>query len=97
MAGDRLNFGLAAEQAKAEGHSVDLLVVGDDCSLPGNGPKARRGLAGTIMVYKVCSWACLGLARSAGRLHACLAVDTMVIVHQLKRCEFMIAACLPMA
>ena len=54
-AGDRLNFGLAAEQAKGEGFKVEVLVVGDDCSLPDKGPKARRGLAGTIMVYKVCS------------------------------------------
>ena len=30
-------------------------MVGDDCSLPDKGQKARRGLAGTIMVYKVCS------------------------------------------
>ena len=30
-------------------------MVGDDCSFPDKGQKARRGLAGTIMVYKVCS------------------------------------------
>ena len=51
-AGDRLNFGLAAEQAKGEGHKVALLVVGDDCSLPQNGPAARRGLAGSTLVIK---------------------------------------------
>ena len=31
-----------------------MLVVGDDCSLPDKGPKARRGLAGTGFVIKVC-------------------------------------------
>ena len=52
-AGDRLNFGLAAEQAKGEGLRVAMIVVGDDCSLPDKGAGARRGLAGTIMVLKV--------------------------------------------
>lgn len=52
-AGDRLQFGLAAEQAKAEGHKVAVVTVGDDCSLPGNGAKNRRGLAGIVLVCKV--------------------------------------------
>lgn len=29
--GDRLNFGLAAEQAKAVGYKVDMVMVGEDC------------------------------------------------------------------
>ena len=52
-AGDRLNFGLAAEQAKASGLSVEMIVVGDDCALPGTGVAGRRGIAGTIFVQKV--------------------------------------------
>jgi dihydroxyacetone kinase len=52
--GDRLNFGLAAEMARAEGLAVDCVVVADDRagigSLGGAGP---RGLAGTILVHKV--------------------------------------------
>lgn len=52
-AGDRLNFGLAVEQAKAKGLKVDLLVVGDDCALPGTGLAGRRGIAGTVLVVKV--------------------------------------------
>ncbi|PIN04006.1 Dihydroxyacetone kinase/glycerone kinase [Handroanthus impetiginosus] len=52
--GDRLNFGLAAEQAKAEGYKVEMVIVGDDCGLPPpRGIAGRRGLAGTILVHKV--------------------------------------------
>lgn len=52
--GDRLNFGLAAEQAKAEGLKVEMVIVGDDCALPPpRGVAGRRGLAGTLFVHKV--------------------------------------------
>ncbi|KAI4352064.1 hypothetical protein L6164_006350 [Bauhinia variegata] len=52
--GDRLNFGLAAEQAKSEGYQVETVIVGDDCALPPpRGIAGRRGLAGTILVHKV--------------------------------------------
>ncbi|GAB4842758.1 hypothetical protein Ancab_012733 [Ancistrocladus abbreviatus] len=52
--GDRLNFGLAAEQAKSEGYEVEMVIVGDDCALPPpRGIAGRRGLAGTILVNKV--------------------------------------------
>ncbi|XP_060171240.1 putative 3,4-dihydroxy-2-butanone kinase isoform X2 [Lycium barbarum] len=52
--GDRLNFGLAAEQAKSEGYKVEMVIVGDDCALPPpRGIAGRRGLAGTILVNKV--------------------------------------------
>ncbi|XP_012852771.1 PREDICTED: putative 3,4-dihydroxy-2-butanone kinase [Erythranthe guttata] len=52
--GDRLNFGLAAEQAKSEGYQVEMVIVGDDCALPPpRGIAGRRGLAGTILVHKV--------------------------------------------
>ncbi|KAI8012459.1 hypothetical protein LOK49_LG06G00172 [Camellia lanceoleosa] len=51
--GDRLNFGLAAEQAKSEGYKVEMVIVGDDCALPPpRGIVGRRGLAGTILVNK---------------------------------------------
>ncbi|KAI8012005.1 hypothetical protein LOK49_LG06G00189 [Camellia lanceoleosa] len=39
--GDRLNFGLAAEQAKSEGYKVEMVIVGDDCALP-----PPRGIVG---------------------------------------------------
>ncbi|XP_052181712.1 putative 3,4-dihydroxy-2-butanone kinase [Diospyros lotus] len=52
--GDRLNFGLAAEQAKSEGYQVEMVIVSDDCALPPpRGIAGRRGLAGTILVHKV--------------------------------------------
>ncbi|XP_048490224.1 putative 3,4-dihydroxy-2-butanone kinase isoform X2 [Beta vulgaris subsp. vulgaris] len=59
--GDRLNFGLAAEQAKSEGYKVEMVIVGDDCALPPRGITGRRGLAGTILVHKVA-----GAAADAG-------------------------------
>ncbi|KAL3570707.1 hypothetical protein D5086_027956 [Populus alba] len=52
--GDRLNFGLAAEQAKSEGYKVETVIVGDDCALPPQrGIVGRRGLAGTLLVNKI--------------------------------------------
>ncbi|XP_062159701.1 putative 3,4-dihydroxy-2-butanone kinase isoform X2 [Alnus glutinosa] len=60
--GDRLNFGLAAEQAKSEGYKVETVIVGDDCALPPpHGIAGRRGLAGTILIHKVA-----GAAAAAG-------------------------------
>ncbi|OIW20593.1 hypothetical protein TanjilG_16092 [Lupinus angustifolius] len=60
--GDRLNFGLAAEQAKSEGYEVETVIVGDDCALPPpRGIAGRRGLAGTVLVHKVA-----GAAAAAG-------------------------------
>nr|VUD34598.1 dihydroxyacetone kinase [Raoultella sp. NCTC 9187] len=52
--GDRLNFGLAAEKARRLGYSVEMLIVGDDISLPDN--KHPRGIAGTILVHKVAGY-----------------------------------------
>ena len=52
--GDRLNFGLAAERAKAEGVSVEMLVVGEDSALMSADKSAgRRGLCGTVLIHKV--------------------------------------------
>jgi len=48
--GDRLNFGLAAEQARALGHEVEMVIVGDDVALEGHG--SARGIAGTVFVHK---------------------------------------------
>ncbi|MWB77246.1 DAK2 domain-containing protein [Pseudooceanicola sp. 216_PA32_1] len=49
--GDRLNFGLAAERARAFGLSVNMVVVDDDIALP-DLPQAR-GVAGTLFVHKI--------------------------------------------
>ncbi|MEP1442918.1 MAG: dihydroxyacetone kinase subunit DhaK [Hyphomicrobiales bacterium] len=49
--GDRLNFGLAAERARAFGLNVEMVVVDDDIALP-DLPQAR-GVAGTLFVHKI--------------------------------------------
>ncbi len=60
--GDRLNFGLAAELARAEGLAVEMIVVADDVALSaGPDTAGRRGLAGTVLVHKVA-----GAAAAAG-------------------------------
>ena len=52
--GDRLNFGMAAEVARAEGLDVRMVVVADDVALADDDTNAgRRGLAGTVLVHKV--------------------------------------------
>ncbi len=52
--GDRLNFGVAAEMARAEGIWIDTVVVSDDVALAGIEANAgRRGLAGTVLVHKI--------------------------------------------
>lgn len=49
--GDRLNFGLAAERARAFGLHVEMVIVDDDVALP-DLPQAR-GVAGTLFVHKI--------------------------------------------
>ncbi len=49
--GDRLNFGLAAERARAEGFKVEMVIVADDIALP-DLPQPR-GVAGTLFVHKI--------------------------------------------
>ncbi len=52
--GDRLNFGLAAELATAQGIPTEVVVVADDVSLKDITPRdRRRGLAGTVLVHKI--------------------------------------------
>ncbi|XP_054996990.1 triokinase/FMN cyclase isoform X2 [Sorex araneus] len=51
--GDRLNFGLAREHARAEGIAVEMVIVGDDCAFSVLKKTGRRGLCGTLLVHKV--------------------------------------------
>jgi dihydroxyacetone kinase len=61
--GDRFNFGLAAEIARAEGTKVEMVIVADDVALAASGEHAgRRGLAGTVLVHKIA-----GAAAAEGR------------------------------
>jgi len=61
--GDRLNFGLAAEMARAQGISVETVVVDDDVALKGTElATGARGLAGTVFIHKL-----VGAAAAEGK------------------------------
>ena len=61
--GDRLNFGLAAEMARAQGIPVEMVIVDDDVALKGTRQATgARGLAGTVFMHKL-----LGAAAVEGR------------------------------
>ena len=49
--GDRLNFGLAAERARALGRKVTMVIVQDDIAIPDI--SRPRGIAGTLFVHKI--------------------------------------------
>jgi len=52
--GDRLNFGIAAEQARLDGIPVETVIVADDVALAQSVENAgRRGISGTVLVHKV--------------------------------------------
>lgn len=60
--GDRLNFGLAAEVARAAGIPAEIVVVADDVALRETvEPSRRRGIAGTVLIHKIA-----GAAAEAG-------------------------------
>ncbi|WP_020185281.1 dihydroxyacetone kinase subunit DhaK [Methylopila sp. 73B] len=66
--GDRLNFGLAAEKARARGLKVEMVIVGDDIAI--EGASQPRGIAGTLLVHKLAGAAAadgLPLAEVAAR------------------------------
>jgi dihydroxyacetone kinase len=71
--GDRLNYGLAAERARALGLKVEMVVVDDDIALP-DLPQAR-GLAGTLFVHKIAG----DLAESSDSLEAVFEAAKAVI------------------
>jgi ATP-dependent dihydroxyacetone kinase len=71
--GDRLNFGLAAERARAFGLQVSMVVVDDDVALPSL-PQAR-GVAGTLFVHKIAG----ALAESGANLEAVTSAANQVI------------------
>jgi len=73
--GDRLNFGLAAERARAHGKKVEMVVVDDDIALP-DLPQAR-GLAGTLFVHKIA-----GHAAESGQSLAVVAETARAVIEQ---------------
>jgi dihydroxyacetone kinase len=77
--GDRLNFGLAAEMARAEGIPADVVIVDDDVALEtGDGIAGRRGIAGTVLVHKVA-----GAAAAAGLDLASVKAEAMAAIAAL--------------
>ncbi len=77
--GDRLNFGLAAEMARAEGIPVEMIIVDDDVALKGTGQAiGARGLAGTVFIHKL-----LGAAAAEGSSLADLAATGKAAVDSL--------------
>ncbi len=73
--GDRLNFGLAAERARALGRKVEMVVVDDDVALP-DLPQPR-GVAGTLFVHKIAG----KLAEDGASLDVVTAVARRVIAN----------------
>lgn len=71
--GDRLNFGLAAERARAFGLDVEMVIVDDDIALP-DLPQAR-GVAGTLFVHKIAG----ALAENGANLETVSAAAKKVI------------------
>jgi dihydroxyacetone kinase len=71
--GDRLNFGLAAERARAFGLKVSMVIVDDDVALP-ELPQAR-GVAGTLFVHKIAG----ALAEKGADLEAVAAAARRVV------------------
>ncbi len=73
--GDRLNFGLAAERARAFGLKVSMVIVDDDVALP-DLPQAR-GVAGTLFVHKIAG----AMAEAGADLDTITATAKRVIAH----------------
>ncbi|KAK6619365.1 hypothetical protein RUM44_003747 [Polyplax serrata] len=51
--GDKLNFGLALNQAVKESIKVQMLVIGDDVVEPIKESHGRQALAGCVLIYKI--------------------------------------------
>ncbi|KAG1959311.1 triokinase/FMN cyclase [Pimephales promelas] len=51
--GDRLNFGIAVEQARSQGVQADMVIVGDDCAFAQPSKAGRRGLCGIVFIHKL--------------------------------------------
>lgn len=67
--GDVLNFGMAAEKAKAGGLSTEFYAIGDDVGVgrEKSGKVGRRGIGGGILLLKIVG----ALAEAGGSLSQC--------------------------
>ncbi len=92
--GDRLNFGAAGEQARAEGIPVEMVLVADDVALAATaadargGSPGRRGLAGTILVHKVA-----GAAAAAGATLAEVAAEARSVAGAVRTMGVALSPC----
>ncbi len=90
--GDRLNFGLAVELARAQGIPVEIVIVADDVSLRGRIERGqRRGIAGTVLVHKIAGATAAGGASledgAAAVRHAAAYLGTMGARSAAARCR----------
>ena len=77
--GDRLNFGVAAEMASAEGIAVETIIVNDDVALKkAEHATGARGLAGTVLIHKL-----VGAAAAQGKHLADLAAIGRAAIQSL--------------
>lgn len=87
--GDRLNFGLAAERARAEGLKVETVIVADDAALAQSTDHAgRRGIAGTVFVHKVA-----GAAAQAGGTLAEVAAEARAAAQAVRTMGVALTPC----
>jgi dihydroxyacetone kinase len=87
--GDRLNFGLAAEMARAEGIPVEVVIVADDVALPESEHTAGpRGLAGTVLVHKIA-----GASAEAGATLAEVAASAREAARSVKTMGVALSPC----
>ncbi|MGE7416531.1 dihydroxyacetone kinase subunit DhaK [Methylobacterium tarhaniae] len=85
-AGDRLNFGLAAERARALGIGIETVTVADDVAIPG--AAQPRGIAGTLLVHKVA-----GHAAETGRPLAEVAAAARAAAAGIKSLGIAVSGC----
>ncbi len=87
--GDRLNFGIAGELARAEGIPVETVIVADDVALAASVENAgRRGLAGTVLVHKIA-----GAAAEAGLSLAEVAREARAAADSVRTMGVGLSAC----
>lgn len=85
-AGDRLNFGLAAERARAFGLKVGMVVADGDIALP-HLPR-RRGVAGTLLVRKI-----TGASAESGADLGAVAETAARVIAQIRSIGMSLDAC----
>jgi dihydroxyacetone kinase len=85
-AGDRLNFGLAVERARADGLRVEMVIVADDIALDDHA--SPRGIAGTLFVHKVA-----GYHAEAGATLEAVAAEAERVARAVKSLGIATAVC----